>query len=78
MDEVAKEQIKLFANALDRASTALLAIGVLTPLSAVFFRTPILGGSASIESIRFGIICYFVGAWALHLAALRALRGLNQ
>jgi hypothetical protein len=29
MDEVAKEQIKLFANALDRASTALLAIGVL-------------------------------------------------
>jgi hypothetical protein len=77
MDEVAKEQTKLFANSLDRASTALLAIGVLTPLSAILFKTPILGAASSIESLRVGIICYLVAAWALHVAALRALKGLN-
>jgi hypothetical protein len=78
MDEVAKEQVKLFANALDRASTSFLAIGVLTPLSAIFFSAPMLGGGVSIAAIHFGIICYLGSAWALHLAALKALRGLNQ
>jgi len=76
MDEVSREQIKLLANALDRASTAFLAIGVLTPLSAIYFGTP-LGGTARIESLHLGIICYLTAAWALHMAALRALKGLN-
>jgi hypothetical protein len=77
MDEVSKEQTKLLANALDRASTALLAIGVLTPLSAIYFRTPLPGNAAPIESVHIGIICCLVAVWALHLAALRALKGLR-
>jgi len=77
MDEVGKEQTKLLANALDRASTALLAIGVLTPLSAIYFRTPLLGNAPPIESVHIGIICYLMAAWALHLAALRTLKGLH-
>ena len=59
MNEVEREQTKLFANALDRASTACLAVGVLTPLSAVFFAMP--GYSTTpIWIIEFG-----VGAWML-------------
>jgi len=76
MDEVNKEQTKLLANALDRASTALLAIGVLTPLSALYFGPHPAAGS--IEPLRLGIICYLAAAWALHLAAQRTLRGLNR
>jgi hypothetical protein len=76
MDEVDREQIKLLANALDRASTAFLTIGVLAPLSALYFQIP-LSRAAAIEAVHIGIICDLGGAWALHLAAQRTLRGLN-
>jgi hypothetical protein len=76
MDEVAREQTKLLANAIDRASTAFLTVGVLVPMSALYFQTPPLPATP-IELVDAGVICYFTGAWVLHLAAQRALRGLK-
>jgi hypothetical protein len=76
MNAVEKEQTKLFANALDRASTACLAIGVLTPMGALFFGQP-AGIVAPLPPIRLGIVTWLVCAWLLHMAALRALRGLT-
>ena len=74
--KVSKEQTKLLANAIDRTSTALLAIGVLTPISALYFGSHSVP-MTPIEPLRLGVICYLVGAWVLHLAAQRTLRGLN-
>ena len=77
MNEVEREQTKLFANALDRASTACLAVGVLTPLSAVFFAMP--GYSTTpIWIIEFGVGAWVLCTLALHSMAMRALRGLQE
>jgi hypothetical protein len=77
MDEVEREQTKLFANALDRASTACLAVGVLTPISAVFFAIP--GYSTTpIWVVEFGVGAWMLCTLALHLMAMRALRGLQE
>src|SRR6266567_9555142 len=62
--------MKLFANALDRASTACLAVGVLTPLSAVFFAMP--GYSTTpIWIIEFGVGAWMLCTLALHSMAMR-------
>lgn len=76
MTETEKEQTKLFANALDRASTACLAIGVLTPMGALFFGQP-PGIRTPLPPIRLGIVTWLVCAWILHMAAQRALRELT-
>jgi hypothetical protein len=76
MTETEKEQTKLFANALDRASTACLAIGVLTPMSVLFFGQP-AGSMAQLPQIRLGVVSWLFCAWLLHIAALRALRELT-
>jgi len=76
MTEVEKEQTRLFANALDRASTACLAIGVLTPMSVLSFGQP-AGIMAQLPPIRAGIATWLFCAWVLHMAALRALRELT-
>ena len=77
MDEVEREQTKLFANALDRASTACLAVGVLTPISAVFFAAPGYS-STPIWIIEFGVGAWMLCTLALHSMAMRALRGLQE
>ena len=69
-DLVSNERRKLLANALDRLSTAFLAIGVvgqvlsLTPSSATIINIGVMGGWIS-------------GAIILHLIARRVLGGLK-
>lgn len=69
-DLVANERRKLLANALDRLSTAFLAIGVvgqilsLTPTSATILNVYVMAGWIS-------------GAVILHLIARRVLGGLK-
>jgi hypothetical protein len=67
------ERTKLSANALDRSSTACLAVGIFAPLATL------LQGPATIPAL--GVAMSFVGWLAagivLHLGARRMLGGLK-
>jgi hypothetical protein len=67
------ERTKLAANALDRASTACLAVGILAPLATL------LQGQAHPPLV--GVVVSFAGwlgaAVVLHFAARRMLGGLK-
>jgi mannose/fructose/N-acetylgalactosamine-specific phosphotransferase system component IID len=61
---VRNERLKLQAAALDRASTADLAIGILGPLAGTGVSVPF-------------VLAWLTGALALHLAAYWVLGGLR-
>ncbi|MBN7808747.1 hypothetical protein JZX86_25800 [Agrobacterium rosae] len=69
-DLVSNERRKLLANALDRLSTAFIAIGVLGPALSL---TP---NSLNISSVAF-IVGWILSSVALHLTARRVLGGLR-
>jgi hypothetical protein len=75
MTDGEREQIKLRANALDRASTACLAVGLLAPLANLLYN----GGAGT---NGFGSFCatvvYLVAALVLHHSALRHLKELDK
>ena len=69
------EQTKLLANALDRASTACITVGVITPLASFIY------GIAGFDTIYVSqaalyIACWFSIAATLHYCARRTLGGL--
>jgi hypothetical protein len=67
------ERTKLGANALDRASTACLAVGILAPLAALLqgqARPPVAGVSVSPAG-------WLIAAIVLHFGARRILGGLR-
>jgi hypothetical protein len=68
------ERTKLAANALDRASTACLAVGILAPLVALFqsLASPPLAG------VAVSFAGWLAAAIMLHFAARRMLGGLKQ
>lgn len=76
LDIAEMEQTKLLANAFDRASTACITVGVVTPIAAVIYG---IGGTA----VQFSglMVSYFTGwltvAIALHYMARRILRKLR-
>lgn len=70
------ERTKLLANALDRASTASLTVGVLAPIAAVIYTVPATGTEPWVFML--GGTVWFSAAIALHLIARLVLRGLVQ
>lgn len=70
------EKRKLFANALDRASTACLTAGVVAPLAAATYFPP----ETTVPSwvLTIGAFCWLSAAIALHLFARLVLEGLDQ
>jgi hypothetical protein len=74
---VYNEQTKLLANALDRVSTACVAVGVLAPVAGAFLNVP---GADSPEIAQFATCAlgYFIAGYLLHLLAIRVLRGLVE
>jgi hypothetical protein len=67
------ERTKLAANALDRASTACLAVGILAPLATLLqgqVHPPLVGIGVSFAG-------WLVAAIVLHFGARRALGGLR-
>lgn len=80
-DLVYNEQTKLLANALDRASTACVAVGIFTPLASIFLgdSAQFAGArSADVYRIVTSVVVYFLAGYTLHLQAVRALRGLRE
>lgn len=73
MSLVHNEQTKLTANALDRASTACLTVGVLGPSAAALYGL----GAAAGGWIAFGALLWLAAASLLHYMARRTLRSLR-
>jgi hypothetical protein len=76
MSLVENEQIKLLANALDRASTACFTVGIVTPIAGVLY-----GIGNFIQTPSLWLVCYLAGwlllAAILHSLARRTLKGLR-
>lgn len=72
---IRNEEIKLFAGALDRASTACLSLGVLGPLAAAFYS--VVGFNTGFWPFVIGAICWLLATFALHIEARRVIRGLR-
>ena len=70
------EQTKLLANALDRASTSCLTVGVLAPLAAVLYN--LSGNAVTPWVFVIGTVIWLSAAVALHWFARRVLRGLDK
>jgi hypothetical protein len=70
------ERTKLLANALDRASTACLTVGVVAPLAAALYNF----GGVTIQPwvVVLGVVIWLSGAVVLHLTARSVLGGLTQ
>ncbi|MFD2649008.1 hypothetical protein ACFSX5_14560 [Devosia albogilva] len=76
MSLIENERTKLLANALDRASTACLTVGLLAPVAAVFYGA----GGTALETWTFALGggIWLFAAVALHLVARRVLGGLRS
>jgi hypothetical protein len=75
MSLVHNEQTKLLANALDRASTACLTIGILAPIAAAIYS---VSGAISFNAkIVLGGIVWSSIALVLLMSAMRVLRRLQ-
>lgn len=74
MSLIHNERTKLTANALDRASTACLTVGVLGPAAAALYG---MGGSALHGWIIIGAVLWLSAAAVLHFMARRTLGSLK-
>jgi hypothetical protein len=72
---VHNERAKLIANALDRASTACLATGVIVPAGAAMLG---LNSSVDVGTLMVAVVCWLVAAAVLHFEAQRVLRRLRE
>jgi hypothetical protein len=69
------ERSKLLANALDRASTACLAVGVFGPIAAAYYG-PL--GSTPVWVVMVGVASWGSAALFLHVEGRGALRSLER
>ncbi|MDR6954139.1 hypothetical protein J2X65_003507 [Ancylobacter sp. 3268] len=74
MSQVHNERTKLTANALDRASTACLTVGVLGPGAAALYG---VGGASAGGWIVAGALLWLSAAAVLHSMARRTLGSLR-
>jgi hypothetical protein len=75
MTDGEREQIKLRANALDRASTACLTVGVLAPFAAALYTG---GNLQNGTGLFWATMAYLGAAIVLHHAALNQLKELDE
>jgi len=76
MSLIENERTKLLANALDRASTACVTVGVLAPIAAFIYG--LSGTRPDVSALIFGGSIWILSAVALHWMARLALRGLKS
>ena len=74
MSLIHNEQTKLLANALDRASTACLTVGVLAPIAAALYAAS--GVFTMSVIVIAGPLVWIFAAVVLHMSARRILRRL--
>ena len=71
------EQIKLLANAIDRASTACFTIGIATPLAGFVYNVSGFRSTISAAELASGLVGWLFAALALHLVARSILKDLE-
>ena len=71
LDQAETERVKLLANSLDRASTAMLTLGVFAPIAAAIYAPP--QPAASVLVYLFGAVFWLTGAYIFHWFAARVL-----
>lgn len=69
------ERTKLVANALDRASTACLTVGVFAPIAAAIYTSA--GTAHTTWAFVIGTVCWIFAAAVLHMSARYVLRRLQ-
>jgi hypothetical protein len=77
LKHVRNERKKLLANAVDRASTTCITVGVATPIAGVIFKVNGFGIALANSELGLAVLGFLGAAVLLHLAARRALRGLE-
>ncbi len=75
MSLIQNERTKLLANALDRASTACLTVGVFAPIAAALYSST--GSFVPVRIFVIGAIVWIFTAVVLHMSARRVLRRLQ-
>lgn len=70
------ERTKLLANALDRATTVCLTVGIATPFAGFLYNFGDFGAAPSPAALGVGMGGWLLGATLLHLMARRVLEGL--
>jgi len=76
MSLVRNEQIKLLANALDRASTACFTVGIATPLAGYLYNVAGFRTAVSALELLLGLAAWIGAAIALHFAGKNVLKDL--
>lgn len=71
MSIVWNERTKLLANALDRASTACVTVGILAPSASALYVG--VHGGVSVGTLATAFFAWSFSALVLHLAARRVL-----
>ena len=77
MKHIENERWKLLANAVGRASTACVTIGVATPLAGAMYNVNGFRQAVATWELAIGLLGWLGTAIALHFAARRALGGLE-
>jgi len=70
---VENERVKLLANALDRASTAVFSVGVITPMASYFFNMQQIGDKFGPGGLIVFIALSCLAAAGLHVLARSVL-----
>lgn len=78
MSQIDNERTRLFANALDRASTACFTVGVATPLAGYLYGVLSFGEPVSRTWLMLTGAGWLAITIALHLWARRILKGLKS
>lgn len=74
MSLIHNERTKLLANALDRASTACLTVGVFAPIAAALYS---INSAVSVTLFLIGAVVWIFSAVVLHISARHVLRNLR-
>ena len=77
LKHVENERIKLLGNALDRASTTCLTVGVAGPIAAAVYNLNGFGDLIQTRKLSIGLVGWLVVAIILHVCARYVLRWLK-
>ena len=75
LSQVEIERLRLLANSFDRASTAMLTVGIFAPLAAAMYTR--LPEAAPIAAYALGYVFWLAGAYIFHRLATRTLERLS-
>ena len=77
MSAVHNERTKLLANALDRASTACVTVGIVTPFAGYLYNISNFRDNVRVWELAIGLGGWILAAISLHLAGRYVLGGLK-